>query len=424
MMAGLPLDTNRMVREAEKEKLLEARAVPTRRRERIETNPKTLEKRHGAAAAALKHLQQAITALEKVPSTDMDGRVPSYIGELEDIKDGDDGLEAFVQECQKSIRSRKISDSKVAKEEEEKSAMRSANYTINQAEEEEYEEEEYEEDCEMSVTESDEESKDGLGKRATSNIKKAKEKASDEKTERKSQDSGYKKMRGWHKGDRVKWQGKNYVIDVLDFVGLRDEDTGTIANARAVDLTRIGGAADPDAKAEDVEQEAKAKAEKVKEGRQVYGNVDVTNTKVPNGDPHNVATGNARGLYDPINDDKDESPESPKMYDQTKIKIPARIKKLLATEIKELRKAADKVVKRDKALSYFYSNTADAFDVIMQHFDTGTEYAMKMAQVDTTKLMSPMIQRLPDEVYDYIIRCGKTKKLGDFFREVKYDANK
>lgn len=105
--------------------------------------------------------------------------------------------------------------------------------------------------------------------------------------------------------------------------------------------------------------------------------------------------------------------------DSSKIKVPAEIKKALKDSIKELRVDAKKNESRDRDLAEFYTNCANAFDVVLAHLEKGTFEGMQQASIHTTKLMGPMVQRIPNIVYDFISRGGAPKTLTTLFQEVK-----
>ena len=125
-------------------------------------------------------------------------------------------------------------------------------------------------------------------------------------------------------------------------------------------------------------------------------------------------------VWDAMDHDKDESPESPK--DPTaKVKVPASVKSSLKREMKQLRTEADKIEKRDEARAVFYNNTADAMEEVLDHLEKGDLDGLKRTQVCITKYMSPIVQRLPDDAYDFVTGGGEPKSLKDLFKKVKAD---
>lgn len=125
--------------------------------------------------------------------------------------------------------------------------------------------------------------------------------------------------------------------------------------------------------------------------------------------------------------DRDESPDKLAIADpnaKDKVPVPGNIKTALQTEINQLREEADKVHVRDPYGSDFYRNTADAFDNLLGHLKEGTRRSIQLAQIDLNRVMSPMIERIPSEVYMFIVRGGKPAALTELFKEVKVKREK
>jgi hypothetical protein len=101
------------------------------------------------------------------------------------------------------------------------------------------------------------------------------------------------------------------------------------------------------------------------------------------------------------------------------VKVPKDIKKSLKEEITSLRTDAGKIRYRDEYRADFYENTAEAFETLLHHLEEGTVHSLLLAQIDMNRVMSPMTERLPRDVYLYIVRGGKPASLGELFREVK-----
>jgi len=133
---------------------------------------------------------------------------------------------------------------------------------------------------------------------------------------------------------------------------------------------------------------------------------------------HMKAEATEATVWDAMDHDKDESPESPKQ-DSPKVKVPSNVKTSLKKEIKELRVAAKSIEKTDEMRAEFYNNSANAMEAILNHLNTGTLEGMKLAQIFMTKLMSPIVQRIPDAAYDFVSTGGEPKTLKDLFKEVK-----
>lgn len=120
--------------------------------------------------------------------------------------------------------------------------------------------------------------------------------------------------------------------------------------------------------------------------------------------------------------DRNENPDQfANLYnlDAHKISVPTKYKTSLKEEIGKLRKEADRVAVSDPRGSELYYHTADAFESLLGHLNEGTERSMNLAQIDMNRIMSPMTQRLPNEVYMFIVRGGKPAALDALFKQIK-----
>jgi len=123
-------------------------------------------------------------------------------------------------------------------------------------------------------------------------------------------------------------------------------------------------------------------------------------------------------------DDKDESP-SPypeEDKDESTVKCPKNVKDALTKEIDELQKQAELIIKSDYNTSEFYTNVANAMTEVLNYLEMESEYGIKMAQICITKYMSPIVQKFPYEVYDYILRGGQPESITALFKKSK-DTN-
>ena len=120
----------------------------------------------------------------------------------------------------------------------------------------------------------------------------------------------------------------------------------------------------------------------------------------------------------PEDEDKDESPENPSR-DTRKIIVPAEVKNALKKEIDELNKGVTEFKTRDPMRADFYSDTAAAMEDILDNLNKGTSEELKKAQILASSLMGPMVQRIPNVAYEFIVRGGEPKTLKTLFHEVK-----
>jgi hypothetical protein len=109
---------------------------------------------------------------------------------------------------------------------------------------------------------------------------------------------------------------------------------------------------------------------------------------------------------------------------EEKINVPNALKKSLKEEIANLTTDAGKVRYRDEYRSDFYEATAEAFSLLLAHLEEGTKQSIALAQIDLNRVMSPMTERLPRDVYMYIVRGGKPASLTELFKEVKVKSAK
>lgn len=154
--------------------------------------------------------------------------------------------------------------------------------------------------------------------------------------------------------------------------------------------------------------------------------IEISFGEVPTENPNQVTLEAEDATVWDKTEDKDESP-SGYIKDTDKIDLPKEIKSSLEKEIKELQKEAEALVKTDYKTAEFYNDTANAMIDVLNHLEQETEHDMKMAQVLITKYMSPIVQKFPKEVYDFIIHGGYDTKLNtsnslvNLFKEIKMD---
>lgn len=102
--------------------------------------------------------------------------------------------------------------------------------------------------------------------------------------------------------------------------------------------------------------------------------------------------------------------ENDKAIDDDKISLPAAIKKQLNDEIAKLVKYSDELLKTDYDSAVFYNNVANVMIEILDHLEEENEHCMKMAQICLTKQPSNIVQKIPNDVYAFIINGGFDEK--------------
>jgi len=164
LLAGIAIDGS--IEITEKRKITEARKVPQRREDLAKKSAKTMTARVNGVQSAIKHLGNAINALDKIPATDYAGDIQHYIQELEYVMKGEPdggGLEQLLTIYQKEQRSHVRTENAKKRQEEEEEARVMADLAAEDASEEEvdeYEDEtddEYEEEKMSESTESSDE---------------------------------------------------------------------------------------------------------------------------------------------------------------------------------------------------------------------------------------------------------------------------
>lgn len=95
LLSGLPMDLD-----LEREPVTEARKAPMRMGDLTPATAKAMAKGVSGLSSAVKHIEQAIKALEKIPSVDYNAVVPRYITELEDLlAETPNGMKAHLKMC-------------------------------------------------------------------------------------------------------------------------------------------------------------------------------------------------------------------------------------------------------------------------------------------------------------------------------------
>lgn len=105
------------------------------------------------------------------------------------------------------------------------------------------------------------------------------------------------------------------------------------------------------------------------------------------------------------------------------VTVPASVMSSLKKKIKDAKDEAEKYKGRDDAVEGFNLTLADALETLLKHLEKGTVHCLKMAQVDMTKLMSPLLHEIPNDVLEFITHGGEPKSLKDRFMKLKNKDN-
>jgi hypothetical protein len=105
---------------------------------------------------------------------------------------------------------------------------------------------------------------------------------------------------------------------------------------------------------------------------------------------------------------------------EAKVKVPTALKKSLRDAIDAFHKDAENQGSGHTASEnkQMFMDTADAFEQILDHLNAGTVQELKKAQLFATSLMGPMLHKLPDGVWDFIVNGGQKRSLKDYMIKV------
>jgi len=134
-------------------------------------------------------------------------------------------------------------------------------------------------------------------------------------------------------------------------------------------------------------------------------------------------------LYNPIDTVKHEKETTPyppsdmKMsgMDEETIKVPADIKSSLRSKIKELFDSEERYRTIDPQSASFMLTAGHALEDLLNHLEDGDVTGIKRAQVFMSSLMGPIIELIPNNAYDFIVRGGIPRTISNIFKEIKVD---
>lgn len=353
LLAGIPIDGNIETT------VTEARHVPSRREHLTPKNRKSMEARVSGAQSAMKHVQQAIAALEKIPAVDYHADIQHFITELEYVLRGDEtspgGLTQLLNTYQKESRSHVRAENAKQREEEEALAA-----TLPD-----------ESDME------DEETMESLAE-----AKKCAEEDEEKADKDYDEDGKIESSEEEHKG----------VVDKAIKKEKDDDDSDD---------------GDDDSKKEDDKSDDDKDEDKDDEMKEsyYYDEKESDSSKVEDKDE-------SPNQLDALGDQSDTE-----MSD--KIKVPNGVKQALKVEIDQARKEAKKLGVSATDAKNFYENLATAFEELLTHLEKGTVHDIKQAQIFWSSLMGPILHKVPKVVSDFIVNGGQRKSLKSHMKEIK-----
>jgi len=108
-----------------------------------------------------------------------------------------------------------------------------------------------------------------------------------------------------------------------------------------------------------------------------------------------------------------------------KFDVPTKLKAMLKDKQKELLKTYEDLKHEDSKSAQFAEDVSDVITDLLMHLDKGTVEEFKKAQILATSLMSEMAHKLPNEFWDFMTTGGwvtdgsKRKDLKDYFNVIR-----
>lgn len=409
----------------------EARKTPLRKSDLTAKDQKSLTGKVTGLKNAIKHLQNAIKALDKIPATDFGGDIPHLIAELEEVLEGDNGstglmhlLDAYDNDQQTHMKAEKKA-AKTKAEEEESECFHSE---MSLDENEQLKESRWT----VKVKHRDTNGFDILAD--------SRQEAEDKAKARLVQMKGGKGLIiSITSNSEATSSNDARMAKKMDDMEQKDKDE---LLKRSDQKARAGGSLSPiedyvlkssnykTSKATSTSTEPKEEKnnDTVKESKHYYANNSYTNFEDDEDKPVNVTDGSANDeqVWDKSGTNNDESPSQldPKQDDQsTKMNIPTKITSQLKTEIDQARKEAKRLDSSNRDAANFYNDLANAFEDLYNKLNAGTIHDFKEAQIFAQTLMGPMLHSLPTDVWKFLTNGGKTRSLKSYMQEVKSDSN-
>lgn len=127
-------------------------------------------------------------------------------------------------------------------------------------------------------------------------------------------------------------------------------------------------------------------------------------------------------VNDLIEPRKNEAPEQlfTNVYNESnKIAVPSSVKAALKSLIAEFEKDEKSVPVSNQETRQFYLDSAAAYKQLLEYLDNGTTYDIKKAQIFATSLMGPMLHKIPNEVWKFLVNGGSARSLKAYVNELK-----
>lgn len=104
---------------------------------------------------------------------------------------------------------------------------------------------------------------------------------------------------------------------------------------------------------------------------------------------------------------------------EDKISTPSSVMSDLNAAIAEFEKEVEKYDGHDNDTASFYMTAVDSFRTLKDHLQDGTALGIKNAQIEMTRWMSPIGNKLPASVRRFVESGGKKTTLSERFQELR-----
>lgn len=383
LQAGLVIDPS-----LEKTKTVtEAREVPRKRSDLVAKSPETIKAHVVGLTKAITHLENAVKALERIPAHDFMGDIPHYINEIEELISSDSGqagMKSLLTAYQKDLsKSEPLAAGNAVAEGELKEMM-------------------------------------------------------DYENEEENKDSRFNTANDFKTGEKVLYDNGIWVVHVADakadLVGIVP---ASMSHASKEEKDRAMQQVKRDKLRKPSEEECEVMAmhtpameAAVTESTYNYTPSNVESFEDTDEDPANVvaqAPGQWKNSLNPSVVKNEYTTQLDNRGDQSmddyanKVKVPFKVKTELKAAIAAFERDAAKHHAGQSAeeTKQFYLDAAEAFKELLGMLNGGTIMDVKKAQVYASSLMGPMLHKLPDVVWEFIVNGGQKRSLKDYMNPVK-----
>lgn len=434
------------------ERIVENRTVPRKRSELVQKSESTVSAHIDGITKAIAHLKNAVKALERIPAHDMNGDVPYYIQEIEEVittDKGEAGLESLLKSYQNDLKG--YTPAETEEPEEKINEDHFTKGTMITDEEgfqwnvEDYEgkgdNEKYKLVCPISGKtktvkysnkwhKTTKQEKEDMKKQMTKTLKEM-----FDFEEQEQQEPAH--AANFKKGEKVIYDNGIWVVHMsdpqADMVGIIppsmvNASEGEKAKAmQQVKREKIRKPSEEENEAMSGQSHPTMESRKVNESTFNYTKSNKVSFEDEKEDPVNVV-GQADGQW--ANMFKLKPVEAPTQLDQRgdasmneytdKVVVPSQVKTAMQDVINTFVTEAKKLEGYQTSADTYelYNNTAKAFQTIQDKLNTGTIQSIKEAQLFASSLMGPMFHKIPSVVWNFLASGGQKRSLKDFMIKV------